>query len=49
MAKKAELIKNDLLEAVFLVTQPSFTNDQKNEIVAIMAENGHVMVWNAVR
>jgi len=49
MVNKSELIKDDLLEAVFEVTNPSFTNKQKDEIVAIMAERGHVMVWNAVR
>ena len=46
---KFEEVKGDLFEAIYLVSQPALTIEQKEEIVAIMKERGHDMVWNAIR
>lgn len=46
---KFDQVKNDLFEAIYLATQPVLTPDQRDEVVAIMKERGHDMVWNAIR
>lgn len=42
-------IKADLFEAIYLVVQPSLTQEQKDEVVSILNSRGHDMVWNAIR
>jgi hypothetical protein len=49
MPRKFEEVKADLFEAIYLVVQPSLTPDQKEEVVSIMKDHGHDMVWNAIR
>lgn len=45
---KWEEIRDDLFEAVIQV-QPPLSKDQQAEVVRIMNERGHDMVWNAIR
>jgi hypothetical protein len=49
MPKKFEEVKADLFEAIYLVAQPSLTQEQKDEVISILRSRGHDMVWNAVR
>ena len=49
MPGRWEEIKGDLLEAVYMVSQPSLSQQDKDEIVGFMNERGHDMGWNAIR
>jgi len=49
MPAKFEDIKADLFEAIYLVVQPSLTQEQKAEVVSILNSRGRYMVWNAIR
>jgi len=43
-----EDIRDDLFEAIIAVQAP-LSQEQKDEIVRIMHDRGHPMVWNAIR
>lgn len=45
---KWEDIREDLFEAIIQVMGP-LTKEQQAEVVRIMNERGHGMVWNAIR
>ncbi|KAK3387013.1 hypothetical protein B0H63DRAFT_521091 [Podospora didyma] len=43
-----EEIRDDLFEAIMQVQGP-LSKEQQEEIVRIMRDRGHDMVWNAIR
>jgi hypothetical protein len=49
MPNKSEDIKADLMEAIYLVLNPTITKEHQLEIVSFMKARGHDMVWNAIR
>lgn len=49
MVNKLEDIKEDLLEAVFQVLNPSLAKEEQGEVTEVMNQRGYNMGWNAIR